>query len=62
MSESALSIITEDNEFYMELAMAGTVVYAENFTSSEQEPQKCPHIIISSPHTWNPHNVFFPRA
>ena len=28
MLETALSIITEDNEFCMELAMEGTVIYA----------------------------------
>ena len=27
--ETAISIITEDNEFCMEIAMAGTVVYAK---------------------------------
>ena len=54
MLETELSIITEDNEFCMELAMAGTVVYAEKNTPYEKELHRCPHIILSSPHTWNP--------
>ena len=62
MLETALSIITKDNEFCTELVMAGTVVYLETFTLSEQELHQCPHIILSSPHTWNPQNVVFPRA
>ena len=37
MSESTLSIITEENAFCMKLVMEGTVVYAETFTPSEQE-------------------------
>ena len=57
--ETALSIITEDNELCMELAMKGIVVYAETFTPSEQELHQCPHIILSSPHAWNTQNVVF---
>ena len=60
--DTALSIITEENEFCMELAMAGTVIYDETFTPSEKEPHQCPHIILSSPHAWNPQNVVFPRT
>ena len=61
-SDRALSIINEDNSFCMELAMAGTVVYADTFTPSEQELHDCPHIILSSPHAWDPHKVLFPKA
>ena len=61
-SDRALSIINEDNSFCMELAMAGTVVYADTFTPSEQELHDCPHIILSSPHAWDPHKVSFPKA
>ena len=49
--DRALSIITENNDFCMELAMAGTVVYADTFTTSDKELHACPHIILSSPHT-----------
>ena len=61
VSDRALSIITENNGFCMELAMAGTVVYADTLTPSNNELHECPHIILSSPHTWNPYNVFFPK-
>ena len=37
MSESALSIITEDNEYFIELSMSGTIVYSKIFTPSEQD-------------------------
>ena len=62
MLETAFSIITEDNEFCMELVMVGTVVYAETFTLSEQKLHLCPNIILSSPHAWNPQNMVLPRA
>ena len=42
--------------------MAGTVVYSKTFTPSEQELNQFTHIILSTPHTWNPQNVIFPRA
>ena len=62
VSDRALSIITENNNFCMELAMRGTVVYADTFTQSDKELHECPHIILSLPHTWDPHNVSFPKS
>ena len=61
-SDRTLSIITENNDFFMELAIAGTVVYADTFTPSEHELHECPHIILSSPRVWKPHKVSFPKA
>ena len=61
MLENALSIITKNNEFCMELAMAGTVVYAETFTPSQQELHQCSNIILSLSHAWNLQNVVFPK-
>ena len=37
--------------------MAGTILYAKTFTPSEKELHQCPHIIISLPYLWDPHNV-----
>ena len=59
--DRAISIVTENNDFYMELAMAGTVVYADTFTPSDKELHECPHIILSLTHIWDPHNVSFPK-
>ena len=61
MSESSLSIIIEDNEFCMELEMAGTIIYSHTFTPSEKKLHQCPHIILSFTHVWDPHNMVFPR-
>ena len=62
MLETAISTITEDNKLCTELAMVGTVIYAETFTPYEQEIHHCPQIILSSPNAWNPRNVVFPRV
>ena len=53
MLDIALSILTDDSEFCMKLLMAGTVIYAETFTPSDQELHQCQQIILSSPHSWN---------
>ena len=62
MSDLPLSIITDDDEFSMELRMDGTIVCFESLTPSQEELQQCPHITLSSPHPWDPHSVSFPRA
>ena len=56
VSYRALSIITENNDFCMELVLDGTVVYADIFTPSDKK------LILSSPHTWDPHNISFPKS
>ena len=60
--EEPLSIITEDKEFCMELCMSGTICCADTFAPSEAELNTCPHIILSSSHPWDPHNVKFPKC
>ena len=59
--EAPLSITTEDHEFSMELTMDGTICYADTHTPSEYELSNCPHIVLTSPHPWDPRNVSFPK-
>ena len=61
-SDRPLSIITEDNSFSMELMMDGTVIYNLTTTPSSYELHTCPHVVLSSAHTWDPHKVSFPKA
>ena len=58
-SQEPLYIMSENNDFNMELQMKGTIIFADTFTPSESELQNCPHITMTSPHEWNPHNVTF---
>ena len=61
-ADSPLSIITEDSAFCMELAMKGTIVYADTHTPTDDELRNCQHITLSSPHEWDPYNVSFPSS
>ena len=62
MSEKPLSIITEDNEFSLGMSMSGTVIYFDSRTPTEDELRTCPHIVLTSPHPWNPTSVTFPKS
>ena len=57
-----LSIITEDNEFCMEMSMNGTIVSFNSHTPSSKELSSCPHIHLSSTYPWDPKNVTFPKG
>ena len=46
----------------MELSMAGTICYFDTFARTEKELHTCPHILLSSLHPWDPHNVEFPKC
>ena len=59
LAEFPLSIITEDEQFCMDLHMDGTLVYADTHTPSDSELQSCPHIHLSSSRPWNPKTVTF---
>ena len=61
-SQLPLSIITEDRNFCMELKMHGTIIFADTYSPTDKELEECPHIVLSSPHPWNPHKVKFPRT
>ena len=61
-SDKPLSIITEDEEFCMDLHMQGTIIFMDTHTPSSQELDNCPHIVLSSPHAWDPHTVRFPQS
>ena len=51
MSEKALSIISQDNDFYMELHIVGTMVYADTYSLSDQELNNYQHIYLLSAHS-----------
>jgi hypothetical protein len=60
MSESLLSIVTEDAEFCMELSMDGTIVYTNTHMPTDKELSECPYVILSSSNPWIPMKVQFP--
>ena len=58
-SSTPMHIMTENNEFSLELKMKGTVIFEDTYTLSEKELHECPHIVLNSPHEWNPKSVKF---
>ena len=57
MSDILISIITSDNEFYMEFYMDITTTYADTHSNTYKESKSNPKIILSSHSPCNPYNV-----
>ena len=60
-SHLPLSIVTEGHDFGMNLNMAGTIIFAKTYASSDDELSTCQQIELTSSHSWDPNNVFFPH-
>ena len=60
-SSFPLHIRTEDASFSMPLEMQGTVIFAETRKPTEVELDRYPHVVLSSPHEWEPSTVKFPQ-
>ena len=39
--------------------MKGTIIFADTFTPTAKQLHDCPHVVLSSPHEWNPQQVTF---
>jgi hypothetical protein len=46
-------------EFNMELKMKGTFIFADTFTPTAKQLHYCLHVVLNSPHEWNPQQVTF---
>ena len=62
ISADLLSIITKENNYYMEIVMDGTIVYAKTHSRTDNELQTFHHILLLSPHNWNPNAVWFQQS
>ena len=54
-----LYIMTEYSDFNLELKIKGTVIFADTFTPTAKQLHDCPHVVLNSPHEWNPQQVTF---
>mmetsp|Transcript_26056 Transcript_26056/g.39441 ORF Transcript_26056/g.39441 Transcript_26056/m.39441 type:complete len:108 (+) Transcript_26056:49-372(+) len=52
--------ITEDGDFVAGLRLHGTVIYIDTWSLTNKDLNDYPHIILTSPHQWNPSKVQFP--
>ena len=61
-SSSLFYIESPDLDFVLPLIVEGTNILAHTRTPTGEKLTMCRHIVISSQHGWNPHNVKFPKA
>ena len=54
--------MTEDGEYSMSINVNGTTIFADTRTPTQRELDKCPHIILTLQHPWDPHSVSLPRT
>ena len=62
VSKEPLSIVTENDEFSINLQMEGTIISFTTRTPTDREMLECTHIHLTSPHDWEPKNVKFPMC
>ena len=55
-----LSITTDDAS--VELYSEGIIISGYTWTPTESELSQLPWLILTSPHDWDPYNVFFPSC
>ena len=60
-SPSPLFIETAEADFVLPLEIPGTNILANTRTPTDVELANCRHIVLTSAHPWNPHNVWFPE-
>ena len=60
-SPSPLFIETAEAGFVLPLEISGTNILANTRTPTDGELANCRHVILTSAHPWNPHNVRFPK-
>jgi hypothetical protein len=60
-SKAPLYILSLEDDFMLPLRANGTNIIADTRTPTNQELQTCKHIVLSSPHYWDPQNVRYPE-
>ena len=60
-SPSPLFIETAEAAFALPLEISGTNILADTRTPTDGELANCHHVVLTSAHPWNPHNVRFPK-
>ena len=61
-SDEPIHIESENRDAVLHLHTEGTIIYMDNWTPTDEELLQFPHIIMTSPHPWNPSEVQFPKT
>ena len=60
--EETMGIESENGDFVLPLKYDGTVIYLDTCTPTDNDMCLLSHVIMSSPHPWNPRNIQFPKT
>ena len=60
-ADTPMHMATEERDFILPLSAVGTTILTDTRTPTQQELDECRHVIMSSPHPWDPHRVQFPE-
>jgi len=61
-ADEPMSITSQDDGFTACLLSQGTTIYLDTWCPSQQDLERLPKVVLSSPAEWNPHQVEFPRS
>ena len=59
ISNTPMHITTKYYKFNLELKIQSVTIFAETHIPTDLELHNCPHLILTSPHGWNPHDINF---
>ena len=60
--EEPICIESENGDDVLPLHTEGTVIYLDTWTPTDEDLSQFPHIIMTSPHPWNPRDIQFPKT
>ena len=60
-SDEPIYIESENGDAILPLHTEGTIIYLDTWTPTDEDLSQFHHIIMTSPHPWNPSKVQFPK-
>jgi hypothetical protein len=61
-AKEPMGIHSPDGEFMACLQSKGTTIFLNTWKPSQRHLTEFPHIVLSSPQPWNPHQIQFPAT
>ena len=60
--DDPIRIELENGDAVLPLHTEVTIIYLDTWTPTDKDLSQFPHIIMTSPHPWNPSKVQFPKT
>ena len=61
-SDELILIEPENGDAVLPLHTEGNIIYLDTWTPTDEDLSQFPHIIMMSPHPWNPSKFQFPKT